>query len=136
MVVSPYIYGEILNTSLYPAHVVCNTMLLVLPSRLVQTQPLMISEDLQRQMLTVGMVESILNVVISLVLLPVCGLLGIAIGTVVAYSFERVAYVVLLRRRGHRVRSYVPIGWLIGMTALLVALYFGFTDFASLRDHR
>ena len=43
MVASPYIYGQLLSESLYPAHAICNTMLLVLPSRLVQTQPLMIS---------------------------------------------------------------------------------------------
>ena len=132
MVASPYIYGQLLSESLYPAHAICNTMLLVLPSRLVQTQPLMISEDLQRQMLTVGIVESVINVAVSLALLPAFGLLGIAIGTVVAYSFERLAYVELLRRRGHLPRSYVPLGWLWGMSALLLVLYFVFTDFDAL----
>ena len=132
MVVSPYVYGQVLNESLYPAHVICNTMLLVLPSRLVQTQPLMISQDLQRHMLSVGIMETILNVAVSLALLPMLGLLGIAIGTVAAYTFERVAYVVLLARRGYPVATYVPSGWLAVMTALLLALYFGFTDFGAL----
>lgn len=133
MVASPYIFGYVLGEEFYPAHVVFNTMLLVLPSRLVITQPLLVSEDMQRSMLGVGFGESLLNVGVSLALLPSLGLLGIAVGTVVAFTAERVAYVVLLARRGHAVSSYSRWRELLLFSAVLVGLYWLSTDFAALR---
>lgn len=133
MVASPYVFRYVLGEEFYPAHVVFNTMLLVLPSRLVLTQPLIITEDLQRSMLRVGFGESLLNVGVSLALLPALGLLGVALGTVVAFTAERAAYVYLLWRRGHPLGTYSNWRELAGLSVLLVVLYLGCTDLSALR---
>ncbi len=132
MAASPLAFRAAFGQAFYPAHVVFSTMLLALPSRLLATQPLMISQDLQRQYLLVGFGESLLNVAVSLALLPVLGLLGVAVGTVVAYAFERIAYVYLLRQRGHALRTYAFPGELALMSGGLLLLYFAFTDFGAL----
>lgn len=132
MISSPYIFRDVLGEEFYPAHVVFNTMLLVLPSRLIVTQPLLVSEDMQRLMLAVGFGESLLNVAVSLALLPVLGLLGIAVGTVIAFTAERVSYVVLLSRRGHSLGSYCHWGELLPLTIVLTGLYFMCTNLSAL----
>ena len=133
MVSSPYIFRYVLGEDFYPAHAVFNTMLLVLPSRLVITQPLLVSEDMQGSMLGVGFGESLLNVGVSLALLPSLGLLGIAVGTVVAFTAERLTYVYLLARRGHPLRTYSRWPELLALSAGLVLLYVLATDFTALR---
>ncbi len=132
MVASPFAFRAVFGEAFHPAHVVFSTMLLALPSRLIATQPLMVSEDLQREFVAVGFGESLLNVAASLALLPVLGLLGVAIGTVIAYTFERLAYVYLLGRRGHALRDYAFPGELALMSAGLLVLYVTFTDFGAL----
>ena len=134
MVASPYLFRYVFGEDFYPAHVVFNTMLLVLPSRLVLTQPLLISEDMQGHMVGVGFGESLINVAVSLALLPSLGLLGVAVGTVVAFTAERSAYVYLLSRRGYRLGDYVRWRELAGLSVGLVILYLGTTDLAALRS--
>ena len=118
------------SEELGPGHVLFNTLLLLVPSRVVPTTPQLVSLDLEGTMAITGLAENVLNVAVSLLLLPALGLLGIAVGTVVAFSFERVAYVVRLRRAGVPAGAYVSPGpWLAG-TAALVAAYASFTDFS------
>jgi len=129
---SQWWFPLVLTDNFYGAHIIFNTMLLIVPSRLVQTSPLMISLDMQRQMTYVVLVEALINVCISLTLLPTYGLLGIAIGTVVAFWFDRVVYVVLLSRKQKPLKEYLVINeWMVG-TLLLVAMYFLRTDFSAL----
>ncbi|MFK8055528.1 MAG: polysaccharide biosynthesis C-terminal domain-containing protein [Saprospiraceae bacterium] len=129
---SKWWFPMVLTENFYGAHVIFNTMLLIVPSRLIQTTPLMISLDMERQMTFTAIVEGLINVCISLVLLPSLGLLGIAIGTVVAFWFERIIYVILLSRKQQPLREYLyQSEWLVG-TLLLVVVYYLQTDFSSL----
>ena len=132
MVASPWVFGQVLGPEFYPAHVVFNTMLLVLPSRLVVTQPLIITEDMQTSMLGVGLGANAFNIGLSVALLPMLGLLGVAVGTVVAFSLERLAYVLLLLRRGHGPGTYSNWRELLALSAGLVLLYLGCTRFEAL----
>lgn len=129
---SKWWFPLVLTEQFYGAHVIFNTILLILPTRLVQTTPLMISLDMERTMTITAIVESLINVCVSLALLPSLGLLGIAVGTVIAYWFERIVYVVLLSRKQHSLSEYLNIKeWLIG-TVILFAAYFLQTDFSAL----
>lgn len=126
----------LLAESFAPAQVLFNTMLLLVPSRLVVTTPQLVSLDMEGAMARTGVAENVLNVVVSLALLPLLGLLGIAVGTVVAYSFERLVYVLLLWRRGLRPGSYLSTStWFTGTALLLVAYAWG-TDFTQLLGSR
>jgi len=129
---SAWWFPLVLTEKFYGAHVIFNTMLLVVPSRLIQTTPLMISRDMQGDMTKAVLVGTIINIVVSLALLPSFGLLGITIGTVIAYSLERLIYVVLLSRKHEMLSSYLYTKeWLVG-TLLLLVVYFLSTDFQAL----
>lgn len=130
---SAWWFPLILTEKFYGAHVIFNTMLLIVPSRLIQTTPLMISKDMQGQMTKTVLVGSTMNVVISLALMPSLGLLGITIGTVIAYWTERLVYTLLLSRKQEPLSSYLYTKeWLLG-TLILVVVYFIQTDFGALR---
>lgn len=130
---SAWWFPLILTEKFYGAHVIFNTMLLIVPSRLIQTTPLMISKDMQGQMTKTVLVGSTMNVVISLALMPSLGLLGITIGTVIAYWTERLVYTLLLSRKQEPLSSYLYTKeWLLG-TLILVVVYFVQTDFGALR---
>ena len=129
---SQYWFPLVLSEQFYEAHVIFNTMLLILPSRLIQTSPLMISLNMELSMTITAIIENILNVCISLALLPSLGLLGIAIGTLVAFWFERIVYIFLLSRKQRSLSSYLDTKeWLTGTLVLLV-VYFLQTDFSAL----
>ncbi len=129
---SQWWFPSVLNEQFYGAHVIFNTMLLILPTRLIQTTPLMISMDMERSMTVTAIIESVINVAISLLLLPSLGLLGIAIGTVVAYWFERIVYVVLLSRKQRRLGEYLNVQeWVLG-TLILFLVYYVQTNFSAL----
>ena len=124
----PLAFGD----QLYPAHAVFSLLLLIVPTRLVLTQALLVSLDLERVLLGTALVEAVINVAVSLALLPSLGLLGVAIGTVTAYTFERLSYMYQLRRRGISPQQYVALGpWFAASLVLAVCVYVG-TDFASL----
>lgn len=132
LLTSKYWYPLVFSQDFYAAHVIFNTMLLLVPSRLVLTSPMMISLDLQRQMTVVGVIENILNVVISLALVSSLGMLGITIGTVVAFSVERLIHVWMLIRRGITIDSYFAWkSWLAWSIVMLFAYIIG-TDFTAL----
>ena len=121
----PFLFTE----AFAPSHVLFNTLLLIVPTRLVLTTPLLISHDLHAQMTRVGVIENVINIVISLALVPFIGMLGIAIGTVVAFSIERLVYVRMLNERGIRLSQYVDLSrWSI-LSGILVLTYAFMTDF-------
>lgn len=129
---STFWFPLMLTENFYPAHVIFNTMLLLVPSRLVQTTPLLISKDMQGVMAKTVLVEALLNVIISLALMPSLGLLGITIGTVIAFWFERIVYVVLLSQKQHSIQEYLNLKeWILG-TLILLVVYFLSTDFMAL----
>ncbi len=132
MLISPFVIPLLFSPEFYPAHVIFNTMLLLVPTRLIMTTPLLISLDLQRQMTFAGIAANIINIVVSLALVGSLGMLGIALGTLIAFSLERLAVVVLLSQKQHILQSYLPVGeWVVYALLLLVAYLYA-TDFEVL----
>ena len=129
---SAWWFPRLLTPEFAPAHIVFNTMLLIVPTRLLVTTPQLVSLDQEGLMLRVGVLELLVNVGVSLALVGSLGMLGIALGTVVAYAFEKVCYVLMLSRRGVAVASYLPLGLWLALTSLLVAVYVLATDFSLL----
>ena len=125
-------FGWLFGAALFPAHVVFNTMLLAVPSRLILTTPSLISADRQGSMVWVGVAANVVNVLLSLALVLPLGMLGIAIGSVVAYAAERLAYVWILRRADIGLGDYLDLReWVLG-AAVLLAVYLALTDFGAL----
>lgn len=132
MATSQWWWTRVFSAEFAPAQALFNTMLLLVPSRMLLTTPILISQDRHRRMTSVGIVENLANVAVSLALVPWLGMLGIALGTVVAFCGERAAYVSLLARGGTPLGSYLGVRrWALLSLGLLIA-YALCTDFDAI----
>jgi len=105
-----------------------NTLLLIVISRTVFPQALMMALGQQKTMLWIAVAELLLNVLLSLLLVRLWGLTGIITATLLAYLFEKLAYMVILYRR-FGIRPSVYHNWplWLGYSLILVGVFYWVT---------
>lgn len=116
----PIIFSETFTESA----AIFNVYLLILISRLVFPHTIIIGLGEGSFMTKVSIIELIINVLASIILVKYLGLVGIAFGTVIAYSFEKVAHVWYLQHY-HQISfwEYVDGKWFVGYSLLLSSVY-------------
>lgn len=115
-----WIFGEDFRAS----YLVFNVYLLILSNRLIFPHTILIGLEQNNLLFRVSIVELFINLVASIVLVKYLGLMGIALGTVIAYTFEKIVYVVYLRRAYNiAFYQYTHVGWL---TFYTIALFLAF----------
>ncbi|MEM1325112.1 MAG: polysaccharide biosynthesis C-terminal domain-containing protein [Bacteroidota bacterium] len=118
---SSYLFPWILGADFTFSYYIFNIYLLIIPSRLLFPHTLLIAQEENRYILYTSIAELCINVSISLLLIEKYGMLGIAVGTVVAYLFEKIVYAVIIyRRQGIAIQKYTALGWWTGYTIALV----------------
>ncbi|MCB0430491.1 MAG: hypothetical protein H6585_11305 [Flavobacteriales bacterium] len=117
----PFVFGERFGASAD----VFNVYLLITVSRLTFPQVVVIGRRKHKIIPKVALIEIILNVGISLMLMPTWGMAGIAWGTVIAYSAEKM---ILILYNHYRLNiffaSYTAVGKLAIYTFVLLISYF------------
>ena len=112
LVFNPDFQGSIPIFSIY--------LLLVL-SRVLMPNTLLQALGDNRPILVVSIFELLFNIVLSLVLMGPLGMKGIAMATVVAFFFEKIALMVYLKRKySIAVHAYTPLRWYILYASLLL----------------
>lgn len=129
MTLNQYLFAFVFGNDFMPSHVIFNTLLLALPTRLIFTTPLILTKELEGQMTKAGVLETILNIIFSLVFYYLFGVVGIALGTVVALYFERCYYMYILSKHDIYPQQYTNIGQLAFGVVLLFVLYLNCTQF-------
>jgi O-antigen/teichoic acid export membrane protein len=100
------------------------TYLLVVGCRLVFAMTVLTAFDITKRLYLWGALELIVNLVLSLLLVPRYGLQGVIWGTVIASYFHELCLVVYLRyRTGTDWREYADLRWYFGYLVLLFAVY-------------
>ncbi|MEM6963438.1 MAG: polysaccharide biosynthesis C-terminal domain-containing protein [Bacteroidota bacterium] len=118
-------FPKVFNSDFAESAAVFNVFLLVIISRLVFPQTILIASGKTKIILYISILETILNVVLSIWLVQSYGLVGIAFGTVIAYFFEKIAIAVYLYFRFQiSFAQYTPVGWFLGYSFLLVGAYY------------
>lgn len=103
---------------------VFNIFLLILISRLVFARTVLVGLQANKEILYISVFELILNGILSFILVQHWGMIGVAIGTLVAYSVEKVllcAYLYL--RFGVPVGAYTDMKWFSIYSIALAAAY-------------
>ncbi|MEM8527200.1 MAG: polysaccharide biosynthesis C-terminal domain-containing protein [Bacteroidota bacterium] len=95
---SQWLFPLILNPEFQESYLVFNIYLLILTSRLLFPHTILISLEKNKFIFYTSLVELIINVTASFFLVQKMGLMGIALGTVIAYAFEKIVYVTYLHR--------------------------------------
>ena len=87
------VYGSAFELS---AHIF-GVYLLVIISRLLIMKPFIMTQNLNHWLVPIALSELFINVVISYLLVPILGIIGIAWGTVIAYTYEKLFMIILLK---------------------------------------
>ncbi|WP_420458228.1 polysaccharide biosynthesis C-terminal domain-containing protein [Neolewinella sp.] len=103
---------------------VFRTYLLVVGCRLVFAMSVLTALTETRRIYLWGVLELVVNVVLSLLLAPRFGLVGIVWGTVLASYFHEACLVLYLRyRTGIAWREFADLGWYFGYLTVLFVAY-------------
>ncbi len=114
------LYVSIFSESFESSYAIFNIYLLLIISRLFFPHTLLIALDQNQFIFKVSVIELMINIVCSIVLVQFLGLVGIALGTVIAYTFEKIIYAFYLKSKFNiAIKEYARLNWLIFYSLLL-----------------
>jgi len=124
MLVSHWAFPVVFNASFAESSTIFNIYLLLIVSRLLFPQTILIGLQKNRLILGVSFLEIVVNVALSLWFVQFWGIAGVAFGTVCAYIFEKVVLMVLVRKTcGFRISEYLNVKQQLLYSLLLAALF-------------
>ena len=119
-----WLFPLIFNPAFIASVPVFNVYLLILISRVIFTRPILVGLQANREILVISIIELLLNGILSFVLVQHFGMVGIAIGTLVAYTAEKILLCVYLYLRfGVPVSAYTDVKWFFIYTISLMASF-------------
>ncbi len=124
MLTSAYWYPLVFNPDFAASSAVFNVYLLVVISRVLLPSAIMMGLQQTRSMLGISLVELLLNMVLSVVMVHYFGIVGVAMATVLAFLFEKLALMAWLQTRfGIKSREYIDWPLFLGYSLLLLISY-------------
>ncbi|MFM1875178.1 MAG: hypothetical protein RL266_915 [Bacteroidota bacterium] len=125
MLVSEWIYPRLFNPDFIESAAVFNVYLLLVVSRLVFPQTLLIGLKKTKTIMAVAGLELAVNFGLSILFVHQFGLIGIAFATVIASILDKLVLMFWLRSsEGVSPVSYWPWKWHLGYSLLLCAVYY------------
>lgn len=121
-----YVFPILFNPRFEITWFITNTYFLLVIPRMLMPQTIFNALSKNKILLYVSIAEMIVNVVSTLILLKWVGIIGVALGTVCAYVFEKIALVILLQRReGISLDKYLELREYAVWCVLLISAYIG-----------
>ncbi|MDZ4704695.1 MAG: polysaccharide biosynthesis C-terminal domain-containing protein [Saprospiraceae bacterium] len=124
MLTSKYFFPIVFTDAFSESAIVFNAFLLITVSRVLFPRSVLMALRSNQIALLSSVIELIFIVTLSLVLAPYFGLMGIAMGTTLGASLEKIILCIYLDRRfGIGVSQYTDMKWWVGYSVLLVAAF-------------
>ncbi len=121
---SNYFYPIIFNSNFSESAGVFNVYLLLIVSRLVFPQTILIGLKKTKFILFVTVIELVINVVLSLILIKYFEIIGVAIATVIAFFIEKLILIIFnYKYLKIKPSKYIPIPWHIFYSLITVFIY-------------
>ncbi|MBI1288610.1 MAG: oligosaccharide flippase family protein [Flavobacteriales bacterium] len=128
MLVSEWLYPRLFNPDFIESAAVFNVYLLLIVSRLVFPQTLLIGLKRTSTIMWVALIELLFNFGLSILLIQYFGLVGIAFATVIASTLEKLVLMFFLKRsEGVSPTIYWPWKWHLGYSIAMAGMYLTFT---------
>ena len=124
MLFSPPLFEYFFGVAYKESALIFNIYLLLTLTQLVFPQSIMTARGETRWLWYISLAELAVNVVASVVLLSYFGLAGIAMGTLIAFVFEKAVLIIFVRRRfGISLDAIIhPLSW-FAYAAMLIAAF-------------
>lgn len=125
MLVSHWAFPIVFNVSFAGSATIFNIYLLLIISRLLFPQTILIGLQKTTAIMWTSFFEIVVNVGISLWLLQYWGIVGVAYGTVIAYVFEKLVLMLFVRNTDEiKVKDYLDVRQHLLYSVLLTAEFF------------
>ncbi len=123
---SNYFYPILFRIEFTASATVFNIYLLLLISRVLFPQSLVLAAGKTSFIFKIALIEIAVNIVSSYLLMLKFGIIGVAIGTVIAFYTEKILLALYVYKKLHiKLSAYLSVYvWLIYSLALLVAFFF------------
>lgn len=124
MLSSGWLFPLVFNTDFSESVLIFNVFLLVLISRLIFSRTILVGLQDNHVILLISVIELLVNILLSWWLIRAFGLVGVAWGSLLAITLEKImitAYVYY--RYGIGWQRYTDLPWLAGYTALLLLAF-------------
>lgn len=124
LIFSDYLYEYVFNKQFLDSAVVFDVYILLVVSRLVFPQTIMLGLKNTKIIFKASVVEFVINVVLSLILVQFYGIAGVAIATVFAYYTEK-AFLIYQVKRIYNISAneYINITRLVLFSVLLISIF-------------
>ncbi len=121
MLTSRWLFPVVFNPVFAASAVIFNVLILITISRLIFTHTILIGIGKSQVMVYVSLIELAINVIASLWLVEYYGLWGIAMGSVIAFTMEKVLQVCYLWwTQGIAIQQYLHLKWFVFYSGLLL----------------
>lgn len=118
------VFPIIFNEAFIASVDIFNVYLLILISRLVFARPILVGLQANKEVLIISIIELIVNVAASFLLVQYFGLVGIAMGTLIAYTLEKILLCTYLYLRfGVPLQAYTDLRWFTAYASVLVVAF-------------
>ena len=118
---SKWLFPLVFNEDFGESAIIFNIFLLVTVSRLLFSRTILVGLNANRMIFYFSVFELAFNVALSFALVPFLGLSGIAIGTVAAYTLEKVLLCwYLYSKFGIGLARYTNMRWYLAYSTLMV----------------
>lgn len=127
MVLSPILYPWLFKPEFIESAVIFNIYLLLLISRLLFPQAILIGMQKTKLIFGTAFLEMLINVSLSIILIQWFGLEGVAFATVIASLADKLILAYFVRKTlGISIVKYLNIGWYLAYSVGLVAIFLTF----------
>ncbi len=124
VLISKYLYVLVFSSDFEQSYIIFNIYLLLLMSRLIFTNSILIGLKQNIIILIVSVAELTVNVVFSLIFMQYWGYIGVAYGTLVAYFFEKIILAIIIKRKNNiKLSDYLPLKTLVLFSLFLIVCY-------------
>ena len=127
---SNWIFIHMFNPSFRPAADVFMVYLLLIISRLVFPQTILIGLQKTKPVMIASILEVIFNIILTLILMPIYKLTGVVLATVIVFIFEKIGLMTYLYyKMGIKPQRYIPVKLYLFYCIILIGIF-------VLIDHR
>ncbi|MEE9439849.1 MAG: lipid II flippase MurJ [Saprospiraceae bacterium] len=134
MISSPYLFTRIYSNDFFESASVFNIYLLIICSRILLPQVVLYANHKNNVLMIVGAIELCINIFLSLYLLPIYGIQGIAFATVIAFIIQKIILIIYTWKvLSISVTHYLNVPQYIGYSILLYSIYFLVTSIMNIR---
>ena len=120
MIGSKWFYPMLFNENFADSAIIFNVYLLLISSRFIFPQSVLIAKNENKLLFNVSIIELITNILISVILMFKLGTIGIAYGTVIAFAVEKIILIFNVKARWNiSPHQYIPFKVLLPALCLL-----------------